>query len=350
MFGNIAVEGFRGIDGLRLENLSRINLIVGPGGVGKTSLLEAFFLLSGAGNARLLLENLGQRGTPPSGAASHVIDMIDWYFSGNDRDEFSLRGAWNGALRNLVVRRDKSRTSIALDSEKGKAQDTVLARYRFETKHGSKTDVGTLVVTPKKLHVANPNSDVEYPCRYEGVASHRSPTTALAPMWTKVEERGDEEAVVRMLRNLVPSVTGVRIGAREDRQAFVRVLHSELGSIPAEILGDGFSKALTIGSHMAWTAGGLLLIDEIDVSLHTGALRSVLRFVVESARDLDVQIVATTHNLEAVDALIEVCQEANDLRIIQFGARTKTKKARVLDANEAAELRDSIGLDLRRSA
>ena len=46
----VRVRNFRGFDDLKVENMKRINLVVGRNNSGKTSLLEALFLLAGAGN------------------------------------------------------------------------------------------------------------------------------------------------------------------------------------------------------------------------------------------------------------------------------------------------------------
>ena len=55
MFRNISVERFRGIRQLRIDGLSRINLFFGKNNCGKSSLLEAMFLLSGQSNPLLPL-------------------------------------------------------------------------------------------------------------------------------------------------------------------------------------------------------------------------------------------------------------------------------------------------------
>ena len=49
--------------------------------------------------------------------------------------------------------------------------------------------------------------------------------------------------------------------------------------------------------------GGVLLIDEIETGIHVSALGRVFAWLTNAARDLGVQVVATTHSLEAVDAM-----------------------------------------------
>ncbi|MDR0835057.1 MAG: AAA family ATPase, partial [Tannerella sp.] len=50
---SIKIENFRGFDSLEIEGLSKINLFVGKNNSGKTSILEALFLLLGMSNPTL---------------------------------------------------------------------------------------------------------------------------------------------------------------------------------------------------------------------------------------------------------------------------------------------------------
>ena len=61
-FSSIRVERYRGIGGLRLDGPGRINLIVGVNNAGKTSLLEAIYLLAHQNDERALLDALRWRG------------------------------------------------------------------------------------------------------------------------------------------------------------------------------------------------------------------------------------------------------------------------------------------------
>src|SRR6266700_3154864 len=62
MFRVIELQNFRGFEEARLAGLARINLLTGLNGSGKTSILEAAFLISGAANASLVASLYGFRG------------------------------------------------------------------------------------------------------------------------------------------------------------------------------------------------------------------------------------------------------------------------------------------------
>jgi len=58
---------YRGIDGLRLDRLGKVNLITGPNGVGKTSLAEAVWLSTAASRRSSPgTPSCNARRTPPS--------------------------------------------------------------------------------------------------------------------------------------------------------------------------------------------------------------------------------------------------------------------------------------------
>jgi AAA15 family ATPase/GTPase len=64
MFTKLEINNFRGIRKLELNDFNRINVFVGKNNVGKTTVLEALFLLNGASNAILPLKINGFRGPP----------------------------------------------------------------------------------------------------------------------------------------------------------------------------------------------------------------------------------------------------------------------------------------------
>ena len=53
MLESLRVKNYRVFKDLKIDGLHRINLIAGKNNSGKTSLLEAMFLLSGGGNPQM---------------------------------------------------------------------------------------------------------------------------------------------------------------------------------------------------------------------------------------------------------------------------------------------------------
>ena len=58
---------------------------------------------------------------------------------------------------------------------------------------------------------------------------------------------------------------------------------------------------------------GFLLIDEIDTGLHYSRLADMWKMVITAAKNLDVQVFATTHSLDCIRALDEAVRFNADL-------------------------------------
>ena len=72
--------------------------------------------------------------------------------------------------------------------------------------------------------------------------------------------------------------------------------------VPLSILGAGMTRVARIFLVVASTPGGVVLVDEIENGLHHSVLPDVWRVVQKAAKQFDVQIFATTHSFECVEA------------------------------------------------
>jgi AAA15 family ATPase/GTPase len=92
---------------------------------------------------------------------------------------------------------------------------------------------------------------------------------------------------------------------------------------------------------------GALLIDEIETAIHKDALATVFQWLIRACEFLDVQLFATTHSLEAIDALL-TAQHDDGAAVVVFhlpepgGEVVKRFEGEVLD-----NLRFERGLDIR---
>jgi len=78
----VEIRRFRGLQELDLEKLGRLNIVLGPNDVGKTSVFEAIFLLTGIKNLQLPLTVQSQRNLPKTKS-----DDLRLLFHGLDPDQ-----------------------------------------------------------------------------------------------------------------------------------------------------------------------------------------------------------------------------------------------------------------------
>ena len=84
MLGTLQLEGFRGFETYSLNELTRVNLLVGKNNCGKTSILEAIHFLVSGGDPFVLTRAANRRGemtetgTPP--ARGSRLDISHFFF------------------------------------------------------------------------------------------------------------------------------------------------------------------------------------------------------------------------------------------------------------------------------
>jgi recombinational DNA repair ATPase RecF len=79
MISSLQIEGYRGFDTFEMDGLGRVNLLVGTNNSGKTSVLEAVYLLFSAGDPMALWQLLWRRGErlPPTLTAASGPQEVD---------------------------------------------------------------------------------------------------------------------------------------------------------------------------------------------------------------------------------------------------------------------------------
>ncbi|MEN6462210.1 MAG: AAA family ATPase [Syntrophomonas sp.] len=71
--------------------------------------------------------------------------------------------------------------------------------------------------------------------------------------------------------------------------------------------------------------GGLLLIDEIDTAMYPGSQIRLMKFLIDSARELHIQIVFTTHSIEILEYLLKPEYQHDDAVNVLYLAKSKGK-------------------------
>jgi AAA15 family ATPase/GTPase len=112
------------------------------------------------------------------------------------------------------------------------------------------------------------------------------------------------------------------------------------------IFGEGLQRSLAIALSLSSTQNGILLIDELEAGIHTSILQTVFSWLIEACRDYNVQLIATTHSLEALDALLASIPENDSDEIVAYrlGAEGQIKR---FGGNLLYRLRYERGLDVR---
>lgn len=166
---------------------------------------------------------------------------------------------------------------------------------------------------------------------------------SLAEMWDAVILEGRESDVVKALQIVEPRVTGVfflsgqsRHRRGTDTSGILLGFEGQRQREPLGSHGDGMRRLLALSLSMVEASGGYLLIDEIDTGLHYSIMGEMWRFVIEAARQADVQVFATTHSQDCIRGLAWVCAHYPELQgdVALQKVDPRLDKAVVFDAQQ----------------
>lgn len=118
--------------------------------------------------------------------------------------------------------------------------------------------------------------------------------------------------------------------------------------LPVSQVGQGIYRLIAILSELIGEKPDVCIIDEIENGIHHSMLKQVWTGLAVAAQSLDVQVFATTHSQECIEAAHEAFskRDSYDFRIVQLFRVEGAVQGRVLD-QELIEAALSGRIDLR---
>ena len=335
-FSAVHVERYRGIDGLVLEAPGRVNLIVGLNNAGKTSLLEAIYLLAHQNDERALLDAIRWRGRVEG-----------------EPDPLWLVEQLPRAAR-VSGRFDQVPDAVAsvefdVADEPGpdvEDQTSFLAKLAIEARYGEHAQSTNVVFFGDRSRRTSFQGQ-HWLCRsaFTSPFSANRPDT-LARCNKESLEAGTKQQIIDFIREHVdPGVRNVELADRFNR---FLVTHDDFDKAPdLAVFGEGLRRVFEIGLLFAGVRGGVLLIDEFENAIHTELLVEFTRLVQGLAAKSDVQVFLATHSKEAVDAFVLNGCGTEDVVGYAINRTDQAARVRRYDGRKLLRLHEAVDFDLR---
>ncbi len=313
---DLSIENFRGFKKLELTGLKAVNLIVGQNNAGKTSLLEALAVLA----------NPSEVNNMPSLLRTNAGNVDKRYFRWLVRDDegidhATLRASGEDFKNELVFHKTRPSTSVG----------------GWEQMHLNSSLL--LYALPPRGHL-----------RIRVVSVHHStPIDLVKSFGNAVRKREGEDLVHSILKAVDPRILRVRVDPVEEGN----IISVDIGlseSIPLSQVGQGVYRLVAVLSDLIGETPQICIIDEIENGIHHTVLKQIWRGLAEISQRLGVQIFATTHSDECLEAADQVfsAEDANNERefaLIQLMRVKGDVVGRVLDeAKVDAALENEIEL------
>lgn len=317
MFQRMAIRNFRVFRELNVERLGPINLFTGRNNVGKTTLLEAIFLLSGAGNPEVAVSANVLRGLVSGNGAHPVAALWKELFARLDIGKVIEFAATHQSLGELRLEVESGLppevTSIAPSNGDDNPTDATTNRpderslsfsFHQDCKQVAR---GHIQIKGVGLEVSRPNADVPFPATILVSRGGNAQEDATRLGKLRREKRGD--LLLDALRVVEP-----RLQSIEDNSASgTPMIWGDIGLpelVPLPVMGEGMTRIARIVLAIASSPNGVVLVDELENGLHYSVLEKVWRVFESAARQFGTQVFATTHSFECAEAAYQALESA----------------------------------------
>lgn len=271
----LELKNFRAFEHIRFESLGRANLIIGRNNTGKTSVLEALVMKMGSGVQ---------------------ITELPFMFRDNVQGD-DFQNYWSYLARDQKWEDFGIRTD---DGAIGDVQDREGIVKLMETESGAPILVA--VIQSNQINI----SGIPSRAKTTILSTKASPPQSISELFNQIAplNPNNEDKLQDLLRNSIePRLKRLRYA--KPKGTDTHLVYADLGKgpmLPFTQLGQAFTRTLEIYCEIFANQPKIILIDEIENGLYYEGMEDFWKGLFEVLVDQDVQLFATTHSRECMEA------------------------------------------------
>jgi AAA15 family ATPase/GTPase len=370
---DLTIKGYRCFEDFSMDGLTRVNLLVGNNNSGKTSFLEAVYLL--VNQPPFYSKNLGKiikeifenrnefsqhigsyEGESTYVYKNYFTDRIFYGYTDNTDYKASISSKQGYSMSidilgdvfayDISLQYSNNRSMFKMNQEKKRVVETF---FEFSYK-------GLISESARELDESLSEDYIKQKTNFYGeiqssffLSNHQVNLGKVSSLWDEIYLTSKEDIVIEALRIILPTVDRIGFSVSEGFNNIRLKVKDHEKPIPLSSMGYGMNRILNLAIALVSTEKGVLLVDEIETGLHYEAQLDMWRLVLKTAQDLDVQVFATTHSWDCIAAFKEVLQELEDQSVAKlFRLDSKYGKLRAVEY-DAEEIRIAVnqGIEVR---
>ena len=310
-FKKIEIKNFRGIDYLKIDDFSRVNILLGQNSSGKSSVLECLLLMMGMSNPDLpqTINSIRSRNYSSFADLGYMFHNYDIKVKPEISSDLFDNTKRHLSLELTYVFDEKSQPDLQngqiLTSETKIFLNTLKMLFDIEFGQQKNTYECSLTVNQQGL-ISNKKLAEGY-LEKNSVALLPADLAAGTPANDLVEliKRRLKDTVTERLKIFDSRITTLEI---LNNVAYVG-LEGIDQLLAVNMQGDGLRRYLNIVAASANPMNNILLIDEIENGLHYSAYKKLWEAIFALATTTNKQVFVTTHSKETLSHLNEMLEE-----------------------------------------
>ncbi len=289
-FDSLSIEKYKVFKNFKIDKLNRINIFAGFNNTGKTTLLEAIYLLTKQNNIGAFFELVKLK--------NKLSKLNTQYLNGYFLDEIKVSGYFNEVEIEIELQKFEAR-----DIDK---KDDYLASYKStSTIDGEKLDniIHTFESSPLIRYV----DKIEILCNSIFKSLYFYNQQEIINTHSKNVELKVFDMVVDFInKNIDSNINDIDLTEKNDIKRFLvdsKVFPEK--SVDITSYGEGLQRIFEIALSFAYCKNGVILIDELETAIHYSLLVDFTKFIQELAVKFNVQVFITSHSKECIGAFVE---------------------------------------------
>ncbi len=288
LFSQLNIKKYNAMENVIISNLKRINIFAGINNSGKSTLLEAIYLLIGQNDVNTYFETMRRRG-------KFTTDLDLQWLMRQFKGPVEIEGVFHDKPAFVRINREEEEKEAF---DKSSYMGTIQIKARFlngplntKARIFKNSNLQSFFKSNKRMCHAAYSSPFSMQEKEDMVAYH-----------DKSVETRSIDRIFEFLRTNVDS--GIeKIEYVGERERFM-VSHKDFEqAVDLTQFGEGVQRAFHITLQFAAARNGVLLIDEFENAIHYGLLKNFVNFIRELAEEFNTQVFLTSHSKECIEAI-----------------------------------------------
>lgn len=294
MIKNLYIENFRGFDKLKIDNIKKINFLVGKNNCGKTSVLESISLM-----ISILNINTGYYINGIRRIKENPEELKNLFHNLNYENTIKL---------NYTLDTDDNynlNISPIMKKDNSFFNDIVSLEYNFSIFYKNDKEKQNFKYSLENINEIE-NKILRYNHNIKGVyISTYTDYKDLVNYLIEILKNKKEKQLLEMISFFNKNIEAINI-LKNDIYFNINGI-SEL--VLLNLMGDGLKKYLSIVLPIVANIYNTILVDEIENGLHHKTIKHLLKSILNLSKNNDIQMFFTTHSYEVLKFLSEIVND-----------------------------------------
>ncbi|MEI0476555.1 AAA family ATPase [Brachyspira pulli] len=292
MIKSLSIENFRCFDKLQIDNIKKINFIIGENNCGKTTLLEAMTLISSSSRIGVI-ENIKSinRFIENKVEIKNLFHKFD--YDNNISFNYNQEDDTNYEINISPIVKDNKK----LSNDNVELNYNIIAIHNEEIQENNLTIPNinnTIYMMNRKAENIEDKKEIYIPSKIE--------YSTLTSYLIEILKNKNEAQLLEMISYFNKDIKAISV-LNNDIYVNVEGIN-EL--VLLNLMGDGLKKYLSVILPIFVNKYSIISIDEIENGLHNKAIRHLLRSILTLSRNNDMQMFFTTHNYNVLRIISDI--------------------------------------------